>query len=60
MLLEGPYEVGVRYIRTETKGTEAMVFYPVDGGPNFQTELESFPQLNAPYIRNAEKGIRNL
>ena len=28
--LDGPYEVGVRYGRTQKRGTELAIFYPVD------------------------------
>ena len=53
--LEGPYETGVRYIRTQKKGTEVMVFYPVDGGESFQRAL---PEANAPLARDIVKTIK--
>ena len=56
--LEGPYEVGVRYIRTHELGTEASVFYPVDGGDNFKRELESSPGANAPIARDVAKALK--
>ena len=55
--LDGPYEVGVRYARTNVLGNEISIFYPVEGGADFKRRLILNPSLNAPVHQDPEKGI---
>ena len=41
--LEGKYEVGVRYLRTQVLGTEVTLFYPVDGGKDYEKKMREKP-----------------
>ena len=50
--INGPYEVGVRYFTTKTKGTRVMVFYPVDKSDQYEMRLNDKDTSNQKWLND--------
>ena len=54
--IDGPYKVGVKYVKTEKYKNELTVFYPVDNGTDYERRMKNGG--NALWMRDPEKRLK--